>query len=287
MAERISPFFLCPLSTLLIAAPCGGLTIELIHRHSPQSPFYQPNLTHKQRIQTLAYQSITRAQYIKNMTKNQTFSYTPETVRVLVNTMLGLALYRVKIGLGTIPTSSPPYKSYNLVFDTGSDLTCLQCEYCRRHHCFAVEDEPFHVLVQLLTSFCDVMDILFARGLALKASVILREAICRPELCVLCCMGLGFGPKTFVNRIDSQGQSNGRFSYCLRRERTMGATSSFIRFGADIEQRPYLSVTELRRNNNMVLYYINLIGISVNGYRLNIPEQEFENSKRWMRRQHN
>lgn len=93
-------------------------------------------------------------------------------------------------------------------------------------------------------------------------------------------MGLGFGPKTFVNQIDSQGQSNnGRFSYCLRRERTMGATSSFIRFGADIEQRPDLSVTELRRNNNIVLYYINLIGISVNGYRLNIPEQEFEIKK--------
>ncbi|CAB4276195.1 unnamed protein product [Prunus armeniaca] len=92
-------------------------------------------------------------------------------------------------------------------------------------------------------------------------------------------MGLGFGPKTFVNRIDSQGQSNGRFSYCLRRERTMGATSSFIRFGADIEQRPDLSVTALRRNNNIVLYYINLIGISVNGYRLNIPEQEFEIQK--------
>ncbi|ONI10612.1 hypothetical protein PRUPE_4G056900 [Prunus persica] len=59
----------------------------------------------------------------------------------------------------------------------------------------------------------------------------------------------------------------------------MGATSSFIRFGADIEQRPDLSVTELKRNNNIVLYYINLIGISVNGYMLNIPEQEFEIKK--------
>lgn len=59
----------------------------------------------------------------------------------------------------------------------------------------------------------------------------------------------------------------------------MGATSSFIRFGEDIEQRPDLSVTELRRNNNIVLYYINLIGLSVNGYMLNIPEQEFEIQK--------
>ncbi|PQM34905.1 aspartic proteinase nepenthesin-2-like [Prunus yedoensis var. nudiflora] len=92
-------------------------------------------------------------------------------------------------------------------------------------------------------------------------------------------MGLGFGPKKFVNQLDSQGQSNGRFSYCLRRERTMGATNSFIRFGADIEQGPDPSVTELKRNNNIVLYYINLIGISVNGYMLNIPEQEFEIKK--------
>ncbi|VVA36067.1 PREDICTED: aspartic [Prunus dulcis] len=144
------------------------------------------------------------------------------------------------------------------------------------------------------------MDILFERALALKACVLSREAmqtramwlaflhlILSVSIAVQAPVGSLFKAWYLVAPLTAKRcpllaivikylvswtkKNNGG--------QTMGATSSFIRFGADIEQRPDLSVTELKRNNNIVLYYINLIGISVNGYMLNIPEQEFEIKK--------
>ncbi|KAM1485091.1 hypothetical protein TB1_036027 [Malus domestica] len=332
MAETKTPVFLFLLSSLLallvqchiITAKPGGLTIELIHRNDPQSPFYQPNLTHKQRIQALTNQSIARAQYLKNMTtlaaaNNQTFSYSPETVRMLMNLNMGVALYSVKIGIGTIPTSSPQFKVYNLVVDTASDLTWLQCEECEQHRCFAVVDEPFpssrstsyqhlpcnaHPLCQgfCIGDFCSFertyADRSFVAGYLSSETFSFdsstgpgRESI---QGLVFGCaidsnqvsfagdtnqisgvLGLGFGPRTFVSQLDPLGQSNGRFSYCLRRERIVGPITSYLKFGADIQQRPDLSVTGLRRFNTIAYYYINLLGISVNGHMLPIPPEEF------------
>ncbi|KAM1485090.1 hypothetical protein TB1_036027 [Malus domestica] len=332
MAETKTPVFLFLLSSLLallvqchiITAKPGGLTIELIHRNDPQSPFYQPNLTHKQRIQALTNQSIARAQYLKNMTtlaaaNNQTFSYSPETVRMLMNLNMGVALYSVKIGIGTIPTSSPQFKVYNLVVDTASDLTWLQCEECEQHRCFAVVDEPFpssrstsyqhlpcnaHPLCQgfCIGDFCSFertyADRSFVAGYLSSETFSFdsstgpgRESI---QGLVFGCaidsnqvsfagdtnqisgvLGLGFGPRTFVSQLDPLGQSNGRFSYCLRRERIVGPITSYLKFGADIQQRPDLSVTGLRRFNTIAYYYINLLAISIMGGRLNIPPEVF------------
>ncbi|KAM1917891.1 hypothetical protein ACFX13_037441 [Malus domestica] len=157
MAEAtINPLFLSLLSTLLVALmlpPChrvtakpDGLTLKLISRNSPESPFYQPNLTYEQRIQDLAHQ-LARAQYLMTTLaskKNQTLdSFTPETVHMIFNNFQDLASYHVRIGVGTLSTA-PQYKSYNLLVDTGSDLTWLQCDGCRTH-CFKSVDEPFPI----------------------------------------------------------------------------------------------------------------------------------------------
>lgn len=138
MAGKTNPHFLSLLSTSLVlivacqvAAKPGGITLELIHRHSPNSPFYQPNLTIDEQIRSLANQTIARSQYLANLrslaTTNAT-AYHPETVRMLMNDLQQVALYNVRFGLGTLPLAFPRYRSYNFLVDTGSDLTWVQCQ---------------------------------------------------------------------------------------------------------------------------------------------------------------
>ncbi|KAK9936828.1 hypothetical protein M0R45_013651 [Rubus argutus] len=149
MAGKTNPHFLFLLLTLLvlivafqIAAKPGGITLEVIHRHSPNSPFYQPNLTIDEQIRSLANQTIARSQYLANLrslaiTTNAT-TYHPETVRMLMNDIQEVALYNVRLGLGMLPLAFPPYRSYNFLVDTGSDLTWD----CRNHRCFDVASDP-------------------------------------------------------------------------------------------------------------------------------------------------
>lgn len=71
-------------------------------------------------------------------------------------------------------------------------------------------------------------------------------------------LGLGFGSRSFVTLLQSAGQSDGRFSYCFRLEPQAGPTSSFLKFGADIVEKPDLSVTALRKYNDASSYYVKL-----------------------------
>ncbi|KAM1033163.1 hypothetical protein TB2_036186 [Malus domestica] len=143
---------------------------------------------------------------------------------MIFNNFQDLASYHVRIGVGTLSTASQ-YKSYNLLVDTGSDLTWLQSDGCRTHHCFKSVDEPFPV--------------------AFDKDGNKRSGI----------LGLGFGSRSFVTQLQSAGQSDGRFSYCFRLEPQAGPTPSFLKFGADIEEKPDLSLTALRKYNDASLHY--------------------------------
>ncbi|RYR15120.1 hypothetical protein Ahy_B04g071843 isoform A [Arachis hypogaea] len=110
-------FFLMVLSSTSSPLPppppslSDGLSLELIPPHSPKSPFYHSNLVNP--------------------------LVSPYKQGVVV-----------KIGIGTIDIEDDvAYKSYLLVFDTGSDLIWIQCEECKiqdeNHRCYPQKEEPF------------------------------------------------------------------------------------------------------------------------------------------------
>ncbi|XP_058780385.1 aspartic proteinase CDR1-like isoform X2 [Vicia villosa] len=97
----------------------NGFRVELIHRDSSKSPFYNPTQTKFQRSFNALYRSINRANYFYKVlfsTKNKLESYMPyDNVE---------GEYLISYSIGT-----PPFKVYGIL-DTGSNLIWLQCEPC-------------------------------------------------------------------------------------------------------------------------------------------------------------
>lgn len=95
-----------------------GFTIELIHRYSPKSPFYNSSMTLKERGQRLALRSASRHRH---------------HFQRLISIDIGTDIipndgdYLIKIAIGL-----PPVNLFAIA-DTGSDLIwvqCKPCEYC-------------------------------------------------------------------------------------------------------------------------------------------------------------
>ncbi|PON84632.1 Aspartic peptidase [Trema orientale] len=87
-------------------------------------------------------------------------------------------------------------------------------------------------------------------------------------------LGLGWGPHSLVKQLGHRAQ--GRFSYCLQRmDDNNRGRNTFLRFGPDIPTRSGLQTTNLIQYGSGQSYYVNLVGISVAGWRLQIPTAYF------------
>ncbi|XP_059654299.1 aspartic proteinase CDR1-like [Cornus florida] len=100
----------------LIEASSGGFSVDLIHRDSPKSPFYNSSLTHSQRIADALQRSMNRVSHLMST------SAPPKAASTAI--IPGIGEYLVKISIGT-----PPVEAIAII-DTGSDLIWTQCEPC-------------------------------------------------------------------------------------------------------------------------------------------------------------
>ncbi|XP_054813519.1 probable aspartic protease At2g35615 [Prosopis cineraria] len=108
------------LSTSSIGSATKGFSIDLIHRDSPLSPFYNSSMTHSDRVQNAALRSISRA----NRFRQSSVAETSELVETDIIPNGGD--YLMKIFVGT-----PPVERLAEA-DTGSDLIWFQCSPCPR-----------------------------------------------------------------------------------------------------------------------------------------------------------
>ncbi|KAL8114511.1 putative aspartic protease At2g35615 [Apium graveolens] len=99
-----------------------GLTVELIYRNSPQSPFYNASATPEDLSINAATRSLARYRNYYNQNKLQS------------TVIPGDGDYLMKFSVGT-----PPVEQF-AVLDTGSDLIWIQCEPCTS--CYE-QDAPF------------------------------------------------------------------------------------------------------------------------------------------------
>ncbi|KAL9685040.1 hypothetical protein QQ045_022486 [Rhodiola kirilowii] len=143
MAAKLH-FSLLYLSSFVILFSCviqqsAAFTIKLIHRYAPDSPFYNPNLTDQEIVERLNFQLRTRK--MENATLLDL-----QAIRPRLSFDDTISAYLVKVSLGTIfGIRGPSHKSYYLSLDTGSSITWLQCEDCKksRHHCYRQYEPPF------------------------------------------------------------------------------------------------------------------------------------------------
>ncbi|PHT95941.1 hypothetical protein T459_03823 [Capsicum annuum] len=112
------------LSLVCYCKSVNGFTVDLIHRDSALSPFYNPSSTPYERLQNAFHQSFSRASFFnKNSIKSIQSTVKPSD-----------GAFLMKISIGTPPVDTL------VTLDTGSDLSWIQCEPCV--NCFQQSSTP-------------------------------------------------------------------------------------------------------------------------------------------------
>ncbi|XP_059461880.1 aspartic proteinase CDR1-like [Corylus avellana] len=124
-AAIVTTFSICLLYSLSITAEAvnGGFSVDLIHRNSPLSPFYDPSETPLQCVANALRCSITRVNHFQPTSS----SLSPnELIRSEIVAVRGEYLMKYSVGTPPVPVLG--------VADTGSDLIWLQCEPCTNYY---------------------------------------------------------------------------------------------------------------------------------------------------------
>ncbi|KAF3637156.1 putative aspartic proteinase CDR1-like [Capsicum annuum] len=266
----------------------NGFTVDVIHRDSPLSPFYNPSITPYELLQNAFHQSFSRASsFRKNSIKSIQSTVNPTG-----------SAFLMKISVGT-----PPVDILATV-DTGSDLTWLQCEPCV--HCFQQTGTPIFNPKNSSTYFTVDCENLYCQDLA---PITCRDDICnyeqgysdksysRGELAIetfsftstsgenvaipltfFGCghdnagnfptgvVGLGRGDISIVNQMNDD--IKGKFSYCLipfDASKTNDKLTSHINFGdsAVVSGPGVVSTHMTRKESQKSFYYLFLESISI------------------------
>ncbi|PHT39502.1 hypothetical protein CQW23_18356 [Capsicum baccatum] len=265
-----------------------SLSVNLIHRDSPLSPFYNPSITPYELLQNAFHQSFSRASsFRKNSIKSIQSTVNP-TGRAFL----------MKISVGT-----PPVDILATV-DTGSDLTWIKCEPCV--HCFQQTGTPIFNPKNSSTYFIVDCENLYCQDLA---PITCKDDICnyelgysdksysRGELAIetfsftstsgenvaipltfFGCghdnagnfptgvVGLGRGDISIVNQMNDD--IKGKFSYCLipfDASKTNDKLTSHINFGdsAVVSGPGVVSTHMTRKESQKSFYYLFLESISI------------------------
>ncbi|KAL0435146.1 UNVERIFIED_CONTAM: Aspartic proteinase CDR1 [Sesamum radiatum] len=268
----------------------GGVTVDLIHRDSPLSPFYDPSTTHFERLRSSFRRSISRQSSLKLASKS------PDSFGATLTPIGGA--YLIKINIGT-----PPVEILAIA-DTGSDLTwtqCVPCTQCYKQNAplFDPAKTTTYRSVSCTSQQCESLgaessscdksngclyqvgygDSSYSNGdLAVETftfnSSTFKESVVFPKVVFGCghnndgtfnetgsgIVGLGGGAVSIVRQL--QTTIGGKFAYCLT---TLDSkSSSKISFGPNaIVMGPNVSSTRLVQKLPDTFYYLTLEGVSV------------------------
>ncbi|XP_010268348.1 PREDICTED: aspartic proteinase CDR1-like [Nelumbo nucifera] len=272
----------------------GGFTVDLIHRDSPLSPFYNPSQSPSERLQNAVRRSIIHANRFKSS------ALSPNTVQSSITVNKGE--YHMKIALGT-----PPVQILALA-DTGSDLIWTQCNPCygcyqQRAPLFDPQSSSTYRDLSCSSERCEVLrfrtcsssdvcqysyqydDQSYTNGNLATDTITMESSTCGetvafPEVVFGCghnnsgtfeedgsgVIGLGRGSMSLVSQLGSS--IDGKFSYCLV-PTSAENQSSKMSFGCDavVSGEGVVSTPMLFKSTDR-LYYLRLEGISVGDCKL-------------------
>ncbi|XP_058106242.1 aspartic proteinase CDR1-like [Magnolia sinica] len=292
-------FFYLP-NKLFVEAGNGGFTVELIHRDSPRSPFYNPSDSLSDRVIQAVHRSNSRIDYFRISSKPSSVSPTSVRSEVVPNG----GSYLMSLSIGT-----PPVEMLAIA-DTGSDLIWTQCNPC--DGCYQQEAPLFDPVESstyrniscqsnscqsLPQSSCSVSrscdysysygDQSFTNGVLASETLTFdsteRSTVKIPKIAFGCghnnagtfdshgagLVGLGGGPLSLISQLGSSIE--GKFSYCLvpLQENT---TSSQLNFGdtAVVSGSNVVSTPLISKDPN-TFYYLTLEVIEFGEKNVKLP----------------
>ncbi|XVF52207.1 hypothetical protein PTKIN_Ptkin05aG0000800 [Pterospermum kingtungense] len=277
-----------------------SFNVDLIHRDSPVSPFYNPLETRFDRLYNAYNRSISRINRFMRKT------YSKPVVQSDIAPSGGE--YFMEISIGTPPVSVLG------IADTGSDLTWVQCKPCekcyeQRAPLFDPRKSNTYKNVPCWSNSCNALDSSyrvceqkqnackysyfygdrsFTKGnVALEKfgiGVSTRNQVSFPNLVFGCghnnggtfdyagsgIVGLGGGPLSLIKQL---GKSiRGKFSYCLAPPEAESTSSSSITFGTTATTKSNTNLesasTPLVDKDPSTYYYVTLEAVSVGDVRL-------------------
>ncbi|KAJ4721417.1 aspartic proteinase CDR1-like [Melia azedarach] len=301
----ISLSFLCLSVVSSREAKHEGFSIELIHRDSPKSPFYNPNETPNQRIRNAFRRSINRLdRFHPNFVSSDTAQ-----ADIIPNS----GSYLMNISIGT-----PPVEILASA-DTGSDLIWTQCSPCQR--CYK-QDAPLfdpgksstYKDTPCSSTQCSSLsktscspdgkclysvsygDNSYSNGNLAIDTVTLTsttgQSVPFSETIFGCglandgtfnrkttgIVGLGGGSVSLINQMGTS--TAGKFSYCLVPLLSGNSISSKINFGSNgIVSGPGVVSTPLAAKDPKTFYFLTLEAISVGDKRIVFGGSSFGNSE--------
>ncbi|CAD6336840.1 unnamed protein product [Miscanthus lutarioriparius] len=198
-----------------------------------------------------------------------------ETTATSIPARLGLAFqsleYVVTIGIGT------PARNFTVLFDTGCDLTWVQCLPCPDSSCYHQEEPLFDpskssTLAEETFTLSPLAPP--ATGVVFGCSHEYISGFNDTDMGVAGLLGLGRGDSSILSQARQGNSGGGVFSYCLP---PRGSSTGYLTIGAAAPQQSNLSFTPLITTISQLsfAYVVNLAGISVNGAAVPIPASAF------------
>ncbi|GFZ15545.1 eukaryotic aspartyl protease family protein [Actinidia rufa] len=283
----------------LVEAKPRGFTIDLIHRHSQLSPFYNNTATPDDFAIDDALRSIARATHFRPSTIDENKIESP----VIPN----VGSYLMKLSIGS------PAVTNLAIADTGSDLVWIQCEPCD-NNCYPQDRSPFNPMqsstymeLSCDSKPCQYLPIHGCGSTNNKCEYTYRygdrsftmgdlatdtftfdstdgQVASFPNSIFGCghnnagtfnsrgsgLVGLGGGPLSLISQLGAQIEQ--KFSYCLL-PRTINSASK-LRFGTDsILSGPGVVSTPIQFDDKGTFYYLTLEGASVGNKRIPYSNQ--------------
>ncbi|KAJ0989862.1 hypothetical protein J5N97_008218 [Dioscorea zingiberensis] len=280
-----------------------GLTMELIHRDSPRSPYYNPALTFTDRLRATVHRSLSRAQYVSTLFSNGA----PSPSSIQADLIPNSYEYLMEFEIGT------PSSKVLAIADTGSDLTWLQCKPCIECYpqippIFDPSNSSTYVKVSCSADSCSAIstgscgkdsscqyqysygDQSYTIGNLAKETLTFSSNTNQdssvPNLIFGCShdsngtfdkhggglVGLGGGSLSLVSQLGSM--IDGKFSYCLVPYNENA--SSILNFGKNAAVHgPGVVTTQIITGSPDTFYFLNLEGIAVgnNTNAIDFPSQ--------------
>ncbi|GAB4857951.1 hypothetical protein Ancab_015856 [Ancistrocladus abbreviatus] len=272
--------FLC----FSVAFAREGLTVDLMHRDSIFSPFYNPSTTKWTRLSDMVQRSISRFNYFKECTDDAQSPVLPAGGEFLM-----------KIAIGTPPA---PFLA---IVDTGSDLTWTQCKPCSQCYkqklsIFDPKNSSTYKAVGCNSTPCSELgrgggctsqgacqyqyhygDQSSSVGDLATETLTFGSNTSIGNIVFGCghqnrgtfkgqgsgLIGLGGGPLSFVSQVSST--VGGKFAYCLTPLGETNMTGKII-FGKDaIVSGPGTVSTPLVKGDPSTFYYLTLESMSIGG----------------------
>ncbi|KAG1364264.1 Aspartyl protease family protein [Cocos nucifera] len=275
-------------------------SLKVAHRHGPCSPLHlKQNPDHKQILHR--DQSRVNAIHARTTTKSLRAN-AANSIPDHTGDSLGTGNYIVTIGIGT------PRRDRSVIFDTGSDVTWIQCEPCRscyqqREPLFDPSQSSTYANISCSSSYCSELDLSgctsstcvyevqygdnsYTTGFLAQDTLTLTSSQVMPNFRFGCGENndglfgeaaglLGLGRKKVSIVSQAFQKFGGVFSYCLP---STSSSTGYLTFGGGSTSSNVKFTPMLTDPTTPTFYYLDLVAIYIGGQRLSISPTVFSNA---------